>query len=161
MSRAQELPVVEIFDSIQGEGAWQGTPMSFVRLAGCNVGRYAQLGEKYPKCVSWNGSTFRCDTDYRSSEIMSVQDIAARAQLPHVCVTGGEPFVHHYERLVELAGELWGCNPDCEIHFETNGTKPLAPFAAFFDEQELSSIWITCSPKLGFLKENVPFIIEL
>lgn len=32
-----KLPVVEIFDSIQGEGSFIGVPATFIRLAGCNL----------------------------------------------------------------------------------------------------------------------------
>ena len=31
-----KLNVVEVFDSIQGEGVWMGTYCTFIRLHGCN-----------------------------------------------------------------------------------------------------------------------------
>ena len=31
------MKVIEIFESIQGEGRWMGTPVTFIRLAGCNL----------------------------------------------------------------------------------------------------------------------------
>ena len=33
-----KLPVNELFATVQGEGAYTGTPAVFVRLQGCNVG---------------------------------------------------------------------------------------------------------------------------
>ena len=44
------MRIIEIFDSLQGEGVWTGTPMTFVRLAGCNA------PEEALDCVRW------CDT---------------------------------------------------------------------------------------------------
>ena len=32
-----KYPVVEIFESIQGEGSWMGRPVTFIRLGGCNL----------------------------------------------------------------------------------------------------------------------------
>jgi 7-carboxy-7-deazaguanine synthase len=34
----QTYPVMEIFYTLQGEGAWAGHAAHFVRLAGCDVG---------------------------------------------------------------------------------------------------------------------------
>ena len=59
------LRVLEIFDSIQGEGHWTGTPMTFVRLAGCNA---VELGLD---CAHWcdtSGSWHRDDGRERESE---------------------------------------------------------------------------------------------
>ena len=35
---ADELPVMEEFFTIQGEGKYTGTPAYFIRLGGCDVG---------------------------------------------------------------------------------------------------------------------------
>ena len=48
------LPVVEIFNSIQGEGKYTGYPSIFVRVSGCNL-----------RCVFKDS---RCDTPYTSFE---------------------------------------------------------------------------------------------
>jgi 7-carboxy-7-deazaguanine synthase len=74
------LSITEIFHSIQGESTWTGIPCSFVRLAGCNL-----------RCT-W------CDTTYSftGGTQMTVAEIiadVARADLPIVEVTGGEPLL--------------------------------------------------------------------
>ncbi len=114
------LPVLEIFPTIQGEGHWTGTPATFVRLAGCDVG------------------CFWCDTRY-SWEIpeavyRSVDEIG-REILRHptevVVITGGEPSMHP---LGELTQRL---RPHRRLHIETAGIHPIR---GTFD-------WITFSPK--------------
>lgn len=71
-----------VFATIQGEGAMLGTPMVFIRLAGCPVG-----------CPE-------CDTDYRLDSRATPHEIAQRAcgvatpGTEWVWVTGGEPAIH-------------------------------------------------------------------
>lgn len=65
-----------IFDTINGEGAMLGVPMTFVRLAGCSVG-----------CPL-------CDTDYSFRSRMTVTEIIhAVSDIGNewVWITGGEP----------------------------------------------------------------------
>jgi 7-carboxy-7-deazaguanine synthase len=120
--------VLEIFDSIQGEGTWSGVPMTFVRLAGCN-GPELGLG-----CVRW------CDTpqswDRAAGKEMTVEAVAAAVRLPRVCVTGGEPLLQA-EEVRELVDALRRVR--VRVHLETNGTLPLA--------EGTRPLWVTVSPK--------------
>jgi 7-carboxy-7-deazaguanine synthase len=87
------LRVAEIFNSIQGEGIWMGTPSVFVRLSGCNL-----------RC-SW------CDTPYASwkpeGPVLGLEEIVSKVKAfgsRHVVLTGGEPML--FEPIVELASKL-------------------------------------------------------
>jgi 7-carboxy-7-deazaguanine synthase len=144
-----KYPIAETFTSIQGEGVYCGTPMHFIRLAGCNVGVYpkreASSGDPFPlysKCTSVLGAEFECDTNYRTQTYLTVEELLGEipSAIQHICITGGEPFLHDLEPLI--------ANCDRTIHIETSGTK-LIP-----QEESLSNIWITCSPKAGFLRTN-------
>ena len=75
------LPVVEIFRSMQGEGANTGKPVVFVRLGRCNL------------ACPW------CDTDFSVTRPMPPEAIADAVDkcsegVRAVVVTGGEPTVH-------------------------------------------------------------------
>lgn len=118
--------VNEIFYSIQGEGRWTGTPMVFLRLAGCNL-----------HCPF-------CDTDFSSSREMSASGIVSAlldalpvpsTPSPAVCITGGEPSLQLDDALVSALHEA-----GFRIHIETNGTRPLPE----------GIDWITLSPKEDF-----------
>lgn len=81
-----------IFRTIQGEGAFLGVPMTFVRLAGCSIG-----------CSL-------CDTDYAVSERLAISDIVDSVSkiTPSrgwVWITGGEPTDHR--ELDELIAAIW------------------------------------------------------
>lgn len=122
------MRILEVFHSLQGEGVWTGTPMTFVRLAGCN-GPEMALG-----CVHW------CDTpaswDPSAGREITVMGVASQVHLPRVCVTGGEPLLQAEDvaALVQLLHErgIW-------VHLETNGTLPLFPGEA--------PDWVTAGPK--------------
>lgn len=114
----------EIFYSLQGEGAFTGTPAVFVRFAGCNL-----------RCPF-------CDTDFEDFEEMSEEDIVrevVKYPAMHVVITGGEPLLQLTTSLVE---KLQARGRTVQI--ETNGTKEL-PVNCEPD-------WITCSPKFAYCK---------
>ena len=123
--------MIEVFDSLQGEGYWTGTPMTFVRLAGCNA---PELGLD---CVRW------CDTpgswDPAGGEVLTAAAIVAQAHLPRICLTGGEPLLQA-EGVAELVAEAHRYG--VRVHLETNGTVPFSGDAgeSFFD-------WAVVGPK--------------
>ncbi len=96
-----------IFLTCQGEGPMIGTPMVFIRLAGCSVG-----------CAG-------CDTDYSVSRRLSSAEIVAEAVrvsfgAQWAFITGGEPTDHD---ITPITRALW------EIGFRvamvTAGTRPV------------------------------------
>lgn len=123
MRSVKRYPVIEIFTSIQGEGAFQGHPANFIRLAGCNLN------------CEW------CDTKEShkitaETEKLTSKEIAFRVDngVPFTVITGGEPTLHNLKELVEV---LHGINH--KVALETNGTKAVP--------EEWGVDWITCSPK--------------
>lgn len=117
------MKVNEIFQSLQGEGYFTGTPATFLRLSGCNL------------------ACDFCDTDHHSGHEMSEQEIIDRiTQFPtnHIVITGGEPTL---QLTASLVGELHKAGKFVQI--ETNGTLPLS--------HRLDTLidWITVSPKNG------------
>jgi 7-carboxy-7-deazaguanine synthase len=115
------LPIVEMFHSIQGEGAWAGTNAFFIRLAGCDVG--------CPWCdtkQSWN---------VKHHPLWAIEDLVAAAQAVKprlVVITGGEPLMHD---LTELTDALHQAG--LQVCLETSGAHPMS---GTFD-------WVTLSPK--------------
>jgi len=72
------MKVVEIFQSIQGEGPEIGTPTLFIRLAGCNS-KCKFCDTKY----SWKGGK-----EYSINQII---DKIVKSGMYHITWTGGEP----------------------------------------------------------------------
>lgn len=159
------LPISELFESIQGEGVFTGTPMYFIRFAGCNVGEYTapekvedphlkvlrSASPRHSICTTALGQQFLCDTDYHAFRKMTTAELIASVpkNIEHICITGGEPFLHDwmaefYQILDEELGVM--------VHFETSGTKRIP--------DEVQEAWITCSPKQGFLLSNRKYINE-
>jgi organic radical activating enzyme len=154
-------PVAEWFHSVQGEGAFAGTQMHFIRLAGCNVGKALEVAldqvplrviaeasshPHHTMCTSVTGNKFLCDTDYRAKHHANIPAMLADTWENYICLTGGEPFLHKLRPLVAAAAAR-----SIQVHVETSGTVPI--FTA-------DHMWITCSPKAGYLRENSPFIDE-
>ena len=98
-----KLKVVEIFNSIQGEGANVGRSATFVRLSNCNK-----------NCAY-------CDTDWDFGTEMTVDEILAEVgKYPDSMIvwTGGEPTLQlTSEILVEFKSYFQA--------IETNGTNPV------------------------------------
>ena len=114
--------LVEIFESLQGEGRNMGRPCVFVRFAGCNL-----------KCP-W------CDTDVTKRFTAPLDELLAELgqyKAKSVILTGGEPTIQ--ADMPELVAALkkagyW-------IGVETNGTND-ADWLGFVN-------YVACSPKRG------------
>ena len=114
--------LVEIFESLQGEGRNTGRPCVFIRFAGCNL-----------KCP-W------CDTDVKKRFSASLDEIVKEAggyKAKSVILTGGEPTL--VKEMPELVAALK--NEGYWIGVETNGTIA-ADWLGFAD-------YVACSPKRG------------
>ena len=105
-----EYQVVEIFDSIDGEGITAGCLATFIRLAGCNI-----------RCSY-------CDTPYaldkKMGEPMKLCEIVEQVRKignNRVTITGGEPLFDSniYWLIANLA------NRGYKVNVETNGTIPI------------------------------------
>ena len=132
-----DLPVMEHFYTIQGEGYHQGRAAYFIRLGGCDVG-----------CV-W------CDVkdswDASKHPLMSVEFLLSeikKTSAKLIVITGGEPLMHNLDVLtktLQAAG--------LETNIETSGSSPLSG----------SWDWICLSPKKfkAPLQEVVPHANEL
>ncbi len=140
-------PIAEIFTSIQGEGSNVGKMTTFIRLAGCSVGRPTINSDTpfHETCRRFDGKPFICDTDFRRKKMMTVQqleDCILSYNVKNVCVTGGEPFDHNLKPLLTMLS-----NNEINISIETSGTKEIPEdLFEFFPGLHLS-----VSPKWGYL----------
>lgn len=115
--------LVEIFESLQGEGRNTGRPCVFVRFAGCNL------------ACPW------CDTDVGERFSMTLEELVAEIatyKAKTVVLTGGEP------TLIEGAPELIAALKVSGyfIAVETNATVD-TDWLQFVD-------YVACSPKAEF-----------
>jgi 7-carboxy-7-deazaguanine synthase len=136
--------VNEVFETIQGEGSFTGSPAIFIRLQGCPVG------------CSW------CDTKHtweikdelrqplgdiviKTAETehwasVSADDVVALFskqgyQAKHVVITGGEPCMYDLNPLCELLHQA-----GYSTQIETSGT---------FAIKAPAQTWVTVSPKVN------------
>lgn len=118
-----KIPVNETFQqTIQGEGYWAGTPVDFIRLAGCPV-----------------GCSF-CDTGFADGgadlprEPVEIDTLISELKSPRVVISGGEPFIHPL--LPDLVSAIE--STERKVCIETSGAvwREVSPAA-----------WITLSPK--------------
>ncbi|KRF43460.1 7-carboxy-7-deazaguanine synthase QueE [Paenibacillus sp. Soil787] len=111
------IPMVEIFETVEGEGTRAGFPTVFVRLFGCNL-----------RCT-W------CDTKYsyppaEAENVMTIAEIISKVETyrsRHICLTGGEPLLYGEKSLV-LIDALAELEQVDDLHIETNGAIDLALF---------------------------------
>ena len=107
------MKVVEIFKSIDGEGIRVGYPVTFIRLAGCNL-RCNYCDTKY----SYENEKF---TEMTLQEIYNrVYKLGGR----RITLTGGEPLIHKDVKvLVDLL-----IDKGYEVNIETNGSVDITLF---------------------------------
>ena len=112
-----KYPIVEIFNSVQGEGYHSGIPHVFIRFGKCNLS------------CEW------CDTEFnefKEIDMAEIVDEVLSFNCKRVIFTGGEPAL---QDLVPIGNELK--KYDISLSIETNGTIPVNPIID----------WICVSPK--------------
>jgi len=98
--------VVEIFDSIEGEGKRAGQTATFIRLAGCNL-----------RC-SYCDTTYAFGNEYKEMALKEIMTKLKSSHISRITLTGGEPLAAQnveiliYEMLVN----------GYEVNIETNGS---------------------------------------
>jgi len=102
-----DLPINELFCSLQGEGRLAGVPSVFIRTSGCNLRCWF--------CDSYHTSWEPTGDWYSVDDLVTA---VAEYDADHVVLTGGEPLVH--EASVDLLAEL--AERGYHTTVETNGT---------------------------------------
>jgi 7-carboxy-7-deazaguanine synthase len=131
MNMAVDLPLMEAFYTVQGEGLHAGKAAYFIRLAGCDVGCvWCDVKE------SWDASAYP-----RVSVAQMAEDAqASGANL--VVITGGEPAMYDLTALCDALHDR-----GMAVHIETSAAHEIR---GQFD-------WVTLSPK----KFKAPLPTEL
>lgn len=108
--------VVEIFESINGEGRRVGQLAIFIRLQKCN------LNCSYCDTRWANGD----DAPYTLMSEGEIYDRILKSGIKNITLTGGEPLLH---KDVEILLEKIGNNPNLSLEIETNGSIELEKFS--------------------------------
>ncbi len=145
----EKIKIVEIFDSIEGEGSLIGYPVSFIRLEGCNL-----------RCT-WCDTKYSYDTlNYKFLSLSEILNFVEKLGNKRVCLTGGEPLYN--EGFDILFKEL--LQQGYFVIVETNGTIFKKIIQDTWHKYN-KNIHIVCSPKpfsSFYLNEKlVPYIKEL
>jgi organic radical activating enzyme len=163
-----KYPVAEKFFAPQGEGLYTGTPMAFIRLAGCSVG--------HKVC------TF-CDTDFDRMLPNLGGGLFTKGELMawvggylHICLTGGEPLDRDIRELLdsfippqivhlETSGTVWPDWLDRTAHLSRVGTSAFYRMDPGLKNHSIEyrkdggwydrPLWIAISPKPGYIEEMV------
>jgi 7-carboxy-7-deazaguanine synthase len=136
------LLINEIYQTVQGEAKFTGTPAVFLRLQGCPVG-CAWCDTKHTweikqqNIIPINTMLSKKNDSHNYSE-MSVDEVVKSIQLFdafHVVVTGGEPCLYN---LIPLTTKL--IDNGYSVQIETSGTHEISVHSA---------TWVTVSPKFN------------
>jgi len=103
LKQIADMKVREIFYSIQGEGARQGTASIFIRLSNCNL------------------NCWFCDTDWSTGEEMTVEEIKIKIEkypCKEIVWTGGEPTLQLTNEILKQFEGYYHC-------IESNGTNEI------------------------------------
>lgn len=124
INKKEQIPMVEIFETVEGEGLRAGFPTTFVRIFHCNL-----------RC-SW------CDTTYsyapeKPAFWSTIPEIVKQVETmpnPAICLTGGEPLIHG-QKSADLLSALAKLPFVEDIHIETNGAIDITPFQRLREQE--------------------------
>ena len=110
--------VVEIFESINGEGMRAGELAVFVRMKGCN------LSCNYCDTMWAN----EADCEFEEMTADRIVERVKKSGIKNVTLTGGEPLLQKdADKLIKLFSD----EKDIRVEIETNGSVNLSPFLKY------------------------------
>ena len=134
----------EIFETLQGEATYTGTPSIFIRLQGCPVGcswcDTKHTWEINPQLKVELSDTVEKPSDSEVWANATLDDILAcfeqrGYQARHIVITGGEPCLYDLNPLCNMLHEH-----GFSTQIETSGT---------FEIKVPAKTWVTVSPKIN------------
>lgn len=111
--KKSQLPIVEIFNSISGEGISSGEIVTFVRVAGCNL-----------RC-SYCDTKYSYDVEHPENKLFTpdqVIEAIEKFNTNKIICTGGEPLE---EDTIKRYLPLYLASKGYDVRIETNGSCPL------------------------------------
>jgi len=145
----------EVFQTIQGEGFYTGTPSVFIRLQGCPVGcpwcdtqhtwdipPEHQVSAEQVLLKSSDSEHWFAATAEQLWQLVQDQGYTAK----HIVLTGGEPCMYNLEQLSGVFIEQ-----GYTVQIETSGT---------FALKTHPDTWVTVSPKIN-MRGGYPVLKEL
>lgn len=139
----RKMKVVELFNSIDGEGRRAGELATFIRLFGCNI-----------SCV-YCDSQYSCVAEeqgklpFTEMSITQIVDKCKQLGSKNITLTGGEPLIHEDVKYLIMALSEEGF----DVNIETNGAVDLA---SYYKEGNLNNNEIVNIPKY----KNVWYTID-
>jgi len=131
--------VNEIFDSIQGEGFFTGTPATFIRLQGCTVGcSWCDSGPVADETWGRFTNGLTRNTWGIGGMRMTLDEILDKVNRTHVVITGGEPTMYNLDSLIDGVARRFPDKP-VTVQLETSGQNGY--------KGKLIPDWVTWSPK--------------
>lgn len=110
--------VVEIFESINGEGMRAGELAVFVRMKGCN------LSCNYCDTMWAN----EADCEFEEMTADRIVERVKKSGIENVTLTGGEPLL---QKDADKLLKLFSDEKDIRVEIETNGSVNLSPFLKY------------------------------
>ena len=110
--------VVEIFESINGEGMRAGELAVFVRMKGCN------LSCNYCDTMWAN----EADCEFEEMTADRIVERVKKSGIKNVTLTGGEPLL---QKDADKLLKLFSDEKDIRVEIETNGSVKLSPFLKY------------------------------
>ncbi|BFT30948.1 7-carboxy-7-deazaguanine synthase QueE [Alteromonas sp. D210916BOD_24] len=144
LSVSTTLNINEMFETIQGEGAYTGIPSIFVRLQGCPVGcpwcDTKHTWEIKPQLAISPDQVIAKSAESETFFVSDETDLLAQFETQgyvakHVVITGGEPCMYDLRPLTSLLHDK-----GYTTQIETSGT-----FEVLCDERT----YVTVSPKIN------------
>lgn len=143
MRAVTSLPISEVFESVQGEAGWTGTPAVFIRLQGCpvscgfcdtkhtwNVDPAQEIPAPEMMAKAEDAPTFA-----RMGAMELARHVLGTMRARHIVITGGEPALYDLRPLSEILIEAGRT-----VQLETSGTHEIRIDPRAF---------VTVSPKIG------------